>query len=74
MPGAGGTQRLARAVGRHRAMLLLLTGETITAREAFDAGLVSKVAPDQTTVTHAISIAEAIAAMPPLAVLEIKEE
>ena len=53
-------------------MLMLLTGEMMTAREAFDAGLVSKVTPDQATVTDAIAIAEAIAAMPPLAVLEIK--
>jgi len=73
MPGAGGTQRLARAVGRYRAMLLLLTGEAMTAREAFDAGLVSKVTDDQDTVSGAIGIAEVIAGMPPLAVSEIKK-
>lgn len=72
MPGAGGTQRLARALGRHRAMLLLLTGGTMTAREAFDAGLVSKVTPDDATLAEAVSIASSIAALPPLAVAEIK--
>ncbi|MGO4705976.1 enoyl-CoA hydratase-related protein [Microvirga sp. 2MCAF38] len=73
MPGAGGTQRLARAVGRYRAMLMLLTGQPITAREAYEAGLVSKITPDEDTVPEAIAIARAIAAMPPLAVAEIKQ-
>lgn len=73
MPGAGGTQRLARAVGRHRAMLMLLTGESMSAQEACRAGLVSKVTPDSETVTEAIMIAATIAAMPPLAVAEIKQ-
>jgi enoyl-CoA hydratase len=73
MPGAGGTQRLARAVGRYRAMLMLLTGRSMTAQEAYDAGLVSLITPDEDTVSQAISIAATIAAMPPLAVAEIKQ-
>lgn len=73
MPGAGGTQRLGRAIGRYRAMLMLLTGEPISAREAFAAGLVSEVAPDDQAVSRAIEIAGVIAAMPPLAVQEIKQ-
>lgn len=73
MPGAGGTQRLARALGRHRAMLMLLTGEPIGAREALAAGLVSRVTPDGDTVTEAVALAARIAAMPPLAVAEIKQ-
>jgi len=72
MPGAGGTQRLARAVGLRKAMLMLLTGETMTAREAFEAGLVARVAPPGQTVGMALDIAETIAAMPQLAVAEIK--
>ncbi len=72
MPGAGGTQRLARAIGRHRAMLLLLTGDMLTAREAFDAGLVSKVSEDGAALDDALALARRIAAMPPLAVAEIK--
>lgn len=72
MPGAGGTQRLARAVGRYRAMLLLLTGETMTAEEAFAAGLVSRLAADESVVDEALALAATIAAMPPLAVAEIK--
>lgn len=72
MPGAGGTQRLARAIGRYRAMLMLLTAETMTAGQAFAAGLVSKVVADDRTVDEAIAIASVIAAMPPLAVAEIK--
>jgi enoyl-CoA hydratase/carnithine racemase len=73
MPGAGGTQRLARAVGRYRAMLMLLTGEPMTAPEAYAAGLVSKITADQDTVAEAIAVAARIAAMPPLAVAEIKQ-
>lgn len=73
MPGAGGTQRLARALGRHRAMLMLLTGEPMGAREALAAGLVSKVTPDGDTVHEAVALAARISAMPPLAVTEIKQ-
>lgn len=73
MPGAGGTQRLARAIGKYRAMLMLLTAETMTAQEAFDAGLVSKIAPGDSAVDEALLIAQTIATMPPLAVAEIKQ-
>lgn len=73
MPGAGGTQRLVRAVGRYRAMLMLLTGQSMTAKEAYEAGLASKVTLDDDTVSEAIAIATSIAAMPPLAVAEIKQ-
>ncbi|MDP3896212.1 MAG: enoyl-CoA hydratase-related protein [Mesorhizobium sp.] len=73
MPGAGGTQRLARAVGKYRAMLMLLTGMPISADEAFAAGLVSKVVADEDVVTEALAVAVSIAAMPPLAVAEIKQ-
>lgn len=72
MPGAGGTQRLMRAIGKHRAMLVLLTGAFIGAGEALAAGLVSKVVRDEDAVAEAIGIAARIAAMPPLAVAEIK--
>lgn len=72
MPGAGGTQRLTRAVGKYRAMHMLLAAATMTAREAFDAGLVSKVVADADTVDEAVAIASTIASMPPLAVAEIK--
>jgi enoyl-CoA hydratase/carnithine racemase len=72
MPGAGGTQRLVRAIGLHRAMLMLLTGCTMTADEAHTAGLVSKVVDDCDVLSEAIEIAKIIAAMPPLAVTEIK--
>lgn len=72
MPGAGGTQRLVRAVGKHRAMLALLTGASLGAAEALAAGLVSKVVPDERVVEEAVEIARGIAAMSPLAVAEIK--
>jgi enoyl-CoA hydratase len=68
MPGAGGTQRLARAVGLHRAMEMILTGEPISAREAFAAGLVNQVVPNERLLDAAIELAETIAARPPVAV------
>jgi len=73
MPGAGGTQRLTRAVGKFKAMLLCLTGQTFTGREAFEMGLASKVVPDTEVLATALDIARAIAGMPPLAVAQIKE-
>ena len=73
MPGAGGTQRLTRAIGKFRAMKMLLTGKPISGREAFDMGLASEVLPDGQVQQAALDLAAAIAAMPPLAVAQIKE-
>lgn len=73
MPGAGGTQRLPRAVGKFRAMLMLLTGQPVPAAEALSMGLVSQVVPDAEVLATALKTAETIAAMPPLAVMQIKE-
>jgi enoyl-CoA hydratase len=73
MPGAGGTQRLTRAIGRARAMDLVLTGRTIGAREAEAMGLVSRVVPADETLDAAIELAATIAAKPPVAVLAAKE-
>lgn len=73
MPGAGGTQRLTRAIGRARAMDLVLTGRTITAREAEAAGLVSRVVPADQTLEAALGLARTIAAKAPIAVLAAKE-
>jgi enoyl-CoA hydratase len=73
MPGAGGTQRLTRAVGKFRAMRMLLTGEPVKAKDALAMGLVSEVVPDGEVFTAAMRIAKTIASMPPLAVIQIKE-
>lgn len=73
MPGAGGTQRLTRAVGKFLAMKILLTGEPVPARDALAMGLVSEVVPDAEVLPRAIEMAKTIASMPPLAVLQIKE-
>jgi enoyl-CoA hydratase len=72
MPGAGGTQRLTRAIGKARAMELVLTGRTIGAREAEANGLVTSVVPAEATVPAALDLAARIAAMPPVAVLAAK--
>ncbi len=73
MPGAGGTQRLTRAVGKYRAMLMLLTGKPVPAPEALAMGLASQVVPDAEVLDTALKTAATIAGMPPLAVMQIKE-
>ncbi len=73
MPGAGGIQRLARTVGKFKAFKLLLTGEPIAARDAEALGLVSEVVADDQVQARALELAAQIAAMPPLAVTQIKE-
>ena len=73
MPGAGGTQRLTRAIGKARAMDLVLTGRTIGAVEAERIGLVSRVVAPDRTLDEAIELAKRIAAQAPVAVLAAKE-
>jgi enoyl-CoA hydratase len=69
IPGAGGTQRLTRAIGKAKAAELILTGRSIDAREADALGLVTSVVPTEATVAAALALAARIAAMPPLAVM-----
>ena len=73
MPGAGGTQRLVRAVGKFAAMRWLLTGDLLSASDAHRLGLVSEVVPDGEVLQRALEIAGRIAALPPLAVAAIKD-
>lgn len=73
MPGAGGTQRLTRAVGKFRAMRLCLTGEIISAEEAYRIGIVSDLVEDDAVLSHSKAIAQRIAGLPPIAVQQIKE-
>ena len=73
IPGAGGTQRLLRAVGKPLAMQMVLTGEPISARHAQQAGLVSEVSQPELTVERAMQIGAAIARKAPLAVRLAKE-
>ena len=63
MPGMGGTQRLARSVGKSKAMDLCLTGRMMDAAEAERAGLVSRVVPTEALLDEAMKAAEAIASM-----------
>jgi len=72
MPGAGGTQRLTRAIGKARAMEMILTGEPIDARLALSLGLVTRVVPTDATLDAALELAARIATMPPLAVRAAK--
>jgi enoyl-CoA hydratase len=73
MPGAGGTQRLTRAIGKARAMEMVLTGRPISAQEAYDAGLLTMVVPKEMLLEEAKRMASEIAAKPPIAVRLAKE-
>lgn len=68
IPGAGGTQRLTRVVGKYRAMDLILTGRRFSAQEAREIGLVARVFPAGSWLDDAKALAREIAAKPPLAV------
>jgi enoyl-CoA hydratase/carnithine racemase len=72
VPGAGGTQRLPRLIGVTKAKELILTGRRISAEDALDMGLVSKVVPRSSLMEEARSLAEEIAANSPLAVAYAK--
>jgi enoyl-CoA hydratase len=73
LPGGGGTQKLARLVGRHRAMLLIMTGRMFGAAEGMSMGVVSDIAPAGQALARALDIAREIAAMPPISIMQIKE-
>ncbi|WP_440995760.1 2,3-dehydroadipyl-CoA hydratase PaaF [Arhodomonas sp. SL1] len=73
LPGAGGTQRLIRTVGKPLAMKMVLAGERIDARTALTAGLVAEVTAREATIERAEALAKAIAAKPPMAVRQAKD-
>jgi enoyl-CoA hydratase len=73
IPGAGGTQRLTRAIGKSRAMEMILTGEPIAAAEALSRGLVARVVPDELVVEDSLALAATIATKSPVALRVAKE-
>lgn len=73
LAGGGGTQKLARLAGSKRALLLMLTGRIFGAAEALGMGVISEMAPTGQALARALAIAGEIAAMPPIAVQQIKE-
>jgi enoyl-CoA hydratase len=72
-PGMGGSQRLTWAIGKAKAMEMCLTGRMMDAAEAERSGLVAKVVPAADLLDEAMKTAEAIASMPPLAAIAVKE-
>ncbi|MDM1770553.1 MULTISPECIES: enoyl-CoA hydratase-related protein [Acinetobacter] len=73
LPGAGGTQRLARLVGQQLAMRWAMTGEMVSANTALQHGISSQVCPSGLTVQYALELATKIAAQAPLAIRAIKQ-
>ena len=73
MPGAGGTQRLTKAIGKVRAMEMVLTGNFISADEALAYGLVNKVVPIELYLEEAMKLAKQVAEMSPIAARLAKE-
>ena len=73
IPGGGGTQRLARVMGKQRAMELVLTGRRIGAQEAHELGIVNQVAPAGEWLDRAMELASVVARRPPIAVQLAKQ-
>jgi len=73
LPGAGGTQRLTKAIGKAKAMELVLTGRFLSAQEALSYGLVNKVVPVEMYLYEAVQLASEIAQMSPVAAQLAKE-
>ena len=73
IPGAGGTQRLPRVVGKYKAMEMILTGKSISADEAYRIGLVNHVVPPESLMEEAKKIATDIASKPPISIRSAKE-
>ncbi|MBF6278394.1 MULTISPECIES: enoyl-CoA hydratase/isomerase family protein [Nocardia] len=73
IPGGGGTQRLIRAIGKSKAMVMLLTGDFVSAQWAADAGLVAEVVADGEAVAHATAVAHRISRNSPMAVALAKD-
>ncbi len=73
MPGFGGTQRLPRLVGTNKALEMNLTGESVSADEAYEYGLVNRVVADHELLDTALAWARKLASQPPLAVRHIKQ-
>jgi enoyl-CoA hydratase len=73
MPGAGGTQRLARTLGKYRTMEIVLTGAQVTAEEMHKFGLVNRVVPKGEHLTEAVKLAKTVAAQAPVAVRLAKD-
>lgn len=73
IPGAGGTQRLVKAIGPYRAMEMVLTGEPISAKEAKNFGLVNRIVPVERYLDEALDIARTIAGRPPIAIQKARE-
>jgi enoyl-CoA hydratase len=72
LPGAGGTQRLARLIGLAPAMELILQGQVVGADEALERGMVTRVVDDRAVLDEAMVIANRIASLPPLSISTIK--
>lgn len=73
MPGAGGTQRLTRAIGKFKAMEVILSGRFLSAKEAFEAGLVTRVVAKEQYLAEALRLAHEMAKRPPIALKLAKE-
>lgn len=73
IPGAGGTQRLTRVIGKYRSMEMILTGKSISAEEAYRIGLVNRVVPPESLMEEAKKLGAEIASKPPISIRSAKE-